>query len=289
MKNLLLLLFLFSFYLANAQYNETLRGARPGNVIGAFTVGKGVLQLHQGVDFLQAERIMDYMPPSGIPFRGRNQLENIVFQNTIRFGLIEKLEVSAVINYNWQNNYVEFDQTNDPGVVSGNSQINDFQNIDLGLRYNILDGTNRAKLVWGIQLRSNFYQWIIDDIVQGPDLKLVTSMARAFSKYHTLRLNFGTTVRELENSSLVYGLNYVFRPVPEFGVTLEYSGELNNLAFGPEIFTHRYLCGFQYLIHNDVQLDIRAGLTETEMALFRETYYFGAGIMWRVRTIKRAK
>jgi hypothetical protein len=287
MKLKFVFLFLSIAISVAGQYNETLRGARPGNVIGAFTVGKGVLQLHQGVDFLQAEEVRNYISSNGFPFEGYYQLENTVFQNTIRYGIIEKLELSAVLNYNWKNTYNNFDANPDPALSFSNSKEVDFQNIDLGLRYNILDGTNRARLVWGIQLRSNVYQWIADDRVLAPDLKLVTALARAFTKHHAVRLNLGTTLVEFDNSSLIYGLNYIFRPISQFGITLEYSGEASNFTLGPTIITHRYLCGLHYMISKDVQLDLRAGINETEMAIFTETYYFGAGMMWRIRTIKR--
>ncbi len=290
MKQLFLSFFLCLCGALLGQYNTTIRGARPSNVIGAFTVGKGVLQFQQGVDYVWGENERYFYLPEPSPgngFNGAHQLENTISQNVIRFGILEKLEISAALNYNWKNEYYQFENSNDPALQSGNSKSNVFQNIDLGFRYNILDGTNKQKLAWGIQARASLYQWVFEDIVRAPNLKIVSAVARNFGKHHSVRLNVGTTIVEFDGASLVYGVNYVFRPIPKMGITLEYSGEANLSSISPTSYDHKYLAAVHYLVYDDVQVDVRAGINNKVFSFFPKTYYIGAGISWRVRTTKR--
>lgn len=260
-------------------------------MIGAFTVGKRVLQFQQGVDYIRGESERFYITPEPSPWNGFNathQLENTVFQNTIRYGVLEKVEVSAVLNYNWNNTYTNTASNADPGLRFNNIKEADFQNIDLGLRFNLLDGANRAKLAWGLQIRTGFYQWMANPNVKGSDLKIVSALGRNFSKYHSFRLNAGTIIREFETASLKYDLNYVFRPIPKFGVTMEYSGVAYFNSNATNNFSHQYLAAIHYLICDDVQVDLRGGLNDNiAVAFVPKTWFMGAGISWRVRTTKR--
>ncbi len=67
-----------------AQFYETIRSARPGQSIGASTMGKNIFQLQSGVDYFGYEKIN-----TGIKGNG-------YFTNTaLRFGLTEMFEVGA--------------------------------------------------------------------------------------------------------------------------------------------------------------------------------------------------
>ncbi len=85
-----------------AQFNETIRTARPGQSIGAFTVGQGIFQIQSG---------LDYFTSSGNGVSGSGQLSNTV----MRFGLTTTFEISGLIEYKTEEvNGTDFKGVSDP-------------------------------------------------------------------------------------------------------------------------------------------------------------------------------
>ena len=107
------LLFVLAFSgFAQAQFNETIRTGRPGQSINPFTVGRGMLQFQQGYTFDKSETETDanrLMFMNGVR-------ENSTFENVIRYGIMERVEINAAIDYKW--NYVRLDNGGTP--TSGN-------------------------------------------------------------------------------------------------------------------------------------------------------------------------
>lgn len=287
MKHILLSLLLFVCTISFGQYNPIIRTGRPGQTIGSFTVGKGVLQFHQGLDYTWGTVGQEFTSPMGLSSAGTVRLEEYFSQNVIRFGVAEKLEVSAGINYSWSNQFYDFGQNADPTLKEANIRTFDFKNVDLGFRYNILDGNNRYKLGWGIQARTGLYQWVFDEFVDAPDLKVITAIGRNLGEKSRFRINAGTTLALSMYDWIVYGLNYNYNPVPKLGFTLEYSGRLLLSSIVREKFEHKYLGAVHYLLCDDIMLDLRYGISDNLNSTFPSSSYLGAGISWRVRTTKR--
>ncbi len=70
------------------QFNETIRTGRPGQAIGAFTVGKNVLQFQQGLDYYSTAEI--------------NPPKEFVFNNVVRYEISETVELSALVDYQYK-------------------------------------------------------------------------------------------------------------------------------------------------------------------------------------------
>jgi len=98
------------------QFNETIRTGRPGQAIGPFTLGGKVIQIQSGITFNQIEKELT---------NTNSFLKNTV----IRFGILEKFEISGVIN--WQSENMMFN-----GVKEKRKGISDTQ---FGGRINILE------------------------------------------------------------------------------------------------------------------------------------------------------
>ncbi len=288
MKQTFLLLLLLAFHFSFAQYNPTIRTGRPGQTIGSFTVGKGVLQFHQGVDYGWANRESELFPPSGMAVQSEVEKEAILSQNIIRFGVMERLEVSAAINYVWETKHYHYAPNPDPALTDFNQKNNEFKNVDFGFRYNILDGNNNQHIAWAIQARTGLYKWIFVDGVNYPDVKFVTSLGRRVGENSRLRINVGANIWTQSRDGIVYGINYNFNPVNKLGFTLEYTGRAEFSSIRGSSQEHGGLLGIYYMIHDDILIDIRSGITRhLYWEQFPFSSYIGAGISWRVRTTKR--
>lgn len=79
-KILLVVSFVLVCVTASAQYSETISSGRPGQAIGANSVGTNVFQIQAGVDFLEKPNI--FMPNS-----------------FFRYGISERLEINSGLSY----------------------------------------------------------------------------------------------------------------------------------------------------------------------------------------------
>lgn len=102
-----------------AQFNETIRTGRPGQAIGAFTVGKGVLQVQSGFDVFGSQNSRTKLKSNGF-------LNNTV----VRYGLTETFEVSTLVEYKTETNEQNDIRTNLQGLSA----------FDVGMRYHIFTG-----------------------------------------------------------------------------------------------------------------------------------------------------
>ncbi len=151
------------------QFNEIIRSGRPGQAIGAFTVGQHVLQIQSGVDYFKS-----------IDSDGDKKREEYLNNTVLRYGLSETFEVSAVAEYKTE------------AVLQNDTKISyqGLSALDVGMRVHIFTGKGFVPNV-GFQTRlrlpflTGHYQ--IKDIA--PLFVLATSQ-QLFKKF-TLITNWG--------------------------------------------------------------------------------------------------
>lgn len=102
-KKVIVVFTLFVTALASAQYSETIASGRPGQAVGAKTVGKNVFQIQAGVDYL-------------------NDLKSFVPNSAFRYAISDWFEINSSIAYD--------------------SQIGDMSGLSVGTRINLNDGKN---------------------------------------------------------------------------------------------------------------------------------------------------
>lgn len=282
MRYLFLLSALFGVYVSEAQYNSSIRSARPSLSMGTFTVGKGVLQFQQGINYIRASKDEVLNPASGAAFDAHFTYEALSWQNVIRYGICEKLEISAVINYNWLSNIISAPNSSDPGIKDHTTRSQDFKNLEIGGRYNILDGSNKAGLAWAVQLRADVNDWAFNQ-ASGPQLKLGTAVAKSFYHIHSVRLNFGVNTAFQNKDNLTYGVNYTLKPTSKLSFTLEYlSGQLiNELSYRTSTYLN---AGVAYLLNDNIKLDVHGGKVYRINSMYEDGFFAGVGISWRIKT-----
>ena len=91
LKNCLLLTIIFIFESTSAQYTDAINSNRPGNSMSAFSVGKTVIQVESGLNYLnEKHNLLDYKT------KGYNG------EVTARYGFFKE-ELEAILSINYQN------------------------------------------------------------------------------------------------------------------------------------------------------------------------------------------
>lgn len=246
----LMLLHLVSF----GQYNETIRSGRPGQSIGPFTVGQGILQIQSGIDFYGSEN-------KDFGYSGSGFVHNTV----IRYGILERLEISGLIDYR-----------NDKFKVNGSeSDASGMSALDLGGRYELFEGKGAIPTI-GFQMRvrlpvlSEDYQ--IDNIA--PRFLFVTG--QKLSDTFTLTTNWGGSWNGVNSiGTAVYIINLSFPITDKLGGFVENYGDLTDGDFDS-----RFDAGLAYLSNNDLQWDILGGLGKNDGV---SDYFVSVGVSWRTK------
>jgi len=90
-KNYLLLIVLLTSKYASAQYTDVINSNRPGNSMSAFSVGKTVIQVESGLNYInEKHNILDY------------KIKGYTGDLTARYGFFKE-ELEAVLSINYQN------------------------------------------------------------------------------------------------------------------------------------------------------------------------------------------
>jgi hypothetical protein len=250
---LLLLFFLLVIPLCSqAQYAETIRTGRPGAAIGAHTTGRKVFQVQTGVNFGQ-----NSWDPS-------QKLPNSHSLTVIRYGLLERLEVSAVVGFSrvkWsQLEQHDFDQK---GLSAA----------QIGFRINVRDGQGKGPNI-GIQSRLKLN--VLDEDFE--QQRLASAHLLAVTQKLTSKLglaaNIGlsTSGNEDDHPSGIYVLNLNTMVNQKISVFIENYG-----AFGQQ-FSSKFDTGLGYLINNDLQLDASVGYGKNDGV---QDMFVDFGLSWR--------
>lgn len=239
---------------ANAQFNETIRTGRPGQSIGAFTVGKGVFQVQSGFDYF------------GSKISSSNRSEGVLNNTVMRFGLTEPFEISALVEYKTES----ITENDVKRTVNGLSAL------DVGMRYHIYSGKGLIPNV-GFQIRGRLpvlaEEYKIKDVA--PRFIIVTS--QQLSNTFTLITNLGAAWNGNNSSPRgTYIVNLSFPFNDKVGSFVETFGGIERGTA-----TINFDTGLAWLVTNDLQLDLYGGYGKNQGI---ETYFTSIGVSWRFKT-----
>ncbi|MEQ8423885.1 MAG: transporter [Cyclobacteriaceae bacterium] len=253
------LLLAFIIFLSAAQsgfgqYGETIRSGRPGQSIGPFTVGKGILQIQSGMDVFGFE-------DDAANVKGDGFLNNTV----VRYGLAERFEISALTDFRYETINLSGTEADRGGLAS----------FDVGGRYHIYTGHGLVPNL-GFQLRfrlpilSDDYK--IDDVA--PRFTIITS--QQLSETFTLFTNWGASWNGVNSTATgFYTINLAFPISGRLGGFIENYGSTTDGNFDS-----RFDAGFSYLINNDLQFDLLGGPGKNDGV---KDYFISLGVSWRTR------
>lgn len=226
-----------------SQTADVIRTGRPGQSIGAFSIGEGIFQSQNGINFNRLE--------------GSRDREFILNNNVFRFGLSEPFEISAVVDF-----FNEFDDKNPrTGELGGT-------NIQLGARYHLMDQKGIIPNV-AIQSRTLFYN--------AGELEFNTisilSTSNRFAENYVFVTNWKMVTRDGRDAADFAYIFYLERSLGNrWGTFIEMYGGLNE-------FTTFFDTGLSYLVNDDLQLDMYGGVQNNDGV---EDYFIEAGLSWRL-------
>lgn len=255
MKNtiyLLLFPFLFLFQTdLKAQFAEKIRTGRPGQSIGAYAVGKNVFQLQAGGNLSNF-----YLSDS------ENISDDKVFAGTavLRYGLTEKLEVSAVGTY--RNNDLFGAESNEQSGIS---------NTQIGLRYNILQNKGIIPAV-GLQGRLLLRAQSDDFQRDNTGAKVILATGNKLTDNLSLTTNLGFTWAGNGGPAKT---NYSAILSVSLGEKWSTFAEIYG-SF--DVFSTNFDTGLAYFCTPDLKFDISAGLYGRNSLNY---LFLDAGLSWR--------
>jgi hypothetical protein len=256
------LIILLQFILAikvHAQFYETIRSGRPGQSIGAFTVGKNIFQIQSGIDHFGYNEDETQTKGNGL-----------LINTGLRYGLTEMFEVGAYLEYKSESikeNTLKY-------APQG------FSNVVLGLRHQIFIGKGLIPSV-GFQLRVKlpspdpFYK---TDYI-APSFVFVTS--QQLSSSWTLITNLGSSWNgNTAAPAGLYTVNISCAITSKFGAFIENYGNFTDSSFDT-----RFDTGIAWLVTPNLQLDLLGGFGSNHGL---KDYFISTGFSWRTHKHKSA-
>lgn len=242
--------------LAFGQFSETIKTARPGQAIGAFTIGKNVLQFQQGIE------LNGYL---GLKNRPKTYITNHV----VRYGVSENIEMSALVDY--QSQQLKFD------TIS--SDLTGLSNLHFGFRVHLTDQVGWLPATC-FQMRlkmpnvSNEYgaSRLAPVMVFVANWSLPQNMSLATN--WVLSYNGNN-----QNPTGKYVLNFGFPVFKKISGFIENYGQVSE-----GVAESRFDGGFAYLLNNNVQFDLSAGYGQNNAI---EDYFISTGISWRIINFRK--
>jgi len=240
------------------QYNESIRTGRPGQAIGAFTVGKNILQFQQGFDF------GSFTNPLYTPF-------GLSSNNVVRFGILEAFEISALVDF-------QHDRRNYDNITYSESGLS---NLHLGFRAHI-NRQNGWIPSTAVQLRLKMtclseeyrinYIAPVMVLVAGwglpENMSITTNWILSYSGYDPVPTG-------------KYVLNFAFPVYKNLSGFVENYGQVRE-----DVFQTRFDGGLAYLVNNNFQLDISAGYGSNQGV---QDYFVSTGISWRITSFRKTE
>lgn len=252
-----LLLFIIS-QSAFGQFSETIRTGRPGQAIGAFTVGKNILQFQQGLDYYSFADTK--YPPIGF-------LSN----NVVRFGILETVELSALFDYQYEN--TKFD--------TNSISLSGISNLHLGFRVHLND-QKRWIPTTGFQMRLKMPN--ISNDFGSNQLAAVMVFVANWSLPKSMSLGTNWILNYNGNDHFPTGkyvINFGFPIYKKWTGFIENYGQVRQ-----NVFQTRFDGGFAYLINNNIQLDLSTGYGNNQNV---QDYFVSTGVSWRITNFRKNK
>ncbi|HEY5691581.1 MAG TPA: transporter [Cyclobacteriaceae bacterium] len=234
------------------QYNETIRSGRPGQSIGPFTVGKGIIQLQTGMDVFGFEN-------KSLNERGDGYLNNTV----ARFGLTERFEISALVDHRSETDKLNGTETKSQGLAA----------LDFGGRYLVYSGKGAIPSV-GFQLRFRLPVLSEDYKIDNVAPRFILATGQKLSETFSLITNWGATWNGINSvATKFYTIDLSFSIVGKLSGFVENYGSTTAGDFDT-----RFDAGFAYLLTDDLQLDILGGPGSNDGV---KDYFISVGISIR--------
>ncbi len=241
-------------FVSNAQYNGTIRSARPGQTTGPYTIGKHVFQVQSGIIFNKIDNTQE-----------ESSRKTFASANTIRYGIWERLEISGVIN-------IRKDQLH---TLSGTGKRKGISGTQLGYRVNLID--HRRGWIRGLAVQHRFLLRVQSEAFRRDRLGSRFLMATKHVLSSKWALNTHWALTYTGNSRVPLG-NYSVKISNKFGggfvVMLENYGSLNRGKFDTNIDT-----GLAYFLSNDLKIDILGGWQGEEGV---DDFFLSMGISFRI-------
>lgn len=235
---------------ASCQFNETIRTGRPGQAIGGFAVGEKIVQFQQGIEYFSSDN-NDY-----------NQ-QGYLSNNVIRFGVMERVEISAVIDYKfekWATDSLKW-------------SLNGISNFQLGFRVHLNDQKKWIPAT-GFQFQLRIPNISKDYRVQ--HLAPAATFVATWSLPHETLLSANWVMEYDGNNPVVTGkyiINYSFPLSGKWSGFIENYGQLRGT-----VFQTRFDGGIAFLMNSNIQFDLSAGVGQNQKT---RDFFVGSGISYR--------
>lgn len=237
------------------QFNETIRTGRPGQAIGAFTVGKNVLQFQQGLDYYSTAET--------------NLPQGFIFNNVVRYGISETVELSALVDYQYE----------DSGVDTAATTLKGISNLHFGFRVHLNDQKEWLPAT-GFQMRLKMPD-VSEDFEANHLAPAMVFIANwSLPKNMSLATNWILSYNGNDpNPTGKYIVNFGFPIYNKFSGFVENYGQVNQ-----SVFQTRFDGGFAYLVNNNVSVDLFGGYGHNQNVT---DYFVSTGISWRIISFKK--
>ena len=256
-KKIKIVLFILLFatgFQAYAQYNETIRSARPGQSFGPFTTGKSIFQVQTGFNINQI-RYSD----ENLNEHGFNYLMSL------RYGITETIEIRYAFRINRNKISVEDEEL----IANGLSAM------VLGMRFNILNNAGTYKPSIGFQANVNLNVLSPEFNPDNPEPALLLLHNQKLTHWLKLTTNWGIIWNGNNADAIgLYTINFSFPISNRIGGFIENYGDISNRNLSTFFDT-----GIDYLINNDLLLDLSVGYGKNRGVVVS---YIDFGVSWRI-------
>lgn len=265
-----------------AQDDNSISSDRPGQARTPITLSPNEIQLQSG--FYYGHFYNRLVVSSDNRYFAQN-INDYYTNHAIRYGLIKDLEVNLGINYNERDIVVRSNLF--PFVENGDYYFQGISNLDLGLRYQILE-EKKDFLNLTVHSSLGIYK---SDYFETPDNPLYVNLIMSKKLTDNLLLNVNlSTVEQIDFERLSNSFNS-----KDYRSVINLSYNINN---GLGVFIEEYSFfsdyrpshnidfGVFYLINKNLQLDFYTGtwIFEKEFSnTTRNSFFVGAGISYRIR------
>ena len=251
----MLLLFIASSSTLLAQYNETIRTARPGKSVGPFTTGNSIFQIQSGLNILNLDNGVSDVSGSLI-----TQL------NSLRYGITETIEIRSAFSY--------LDQITN--ISDSEIKMNGINFWNVGLRVNLVNNAGSNKPSIGIQGDVGLKTVSNDFEPKYFSPRLLLLMSMRLTKTFAFTTNLGTQWSGSDGKqSGIYTLNLGFAFAPKLRGFIENYG-----SYQGSDLTARFDTGLGYLINNNFAIDLSTGYGDNND---QTDYFIDFGISYRFK------
>ena len=251
MKHLYACLFLLLSGLLPAQYSPTIVSGRPGQSIGAATVGKGVYQVQTGLN-------LDWTGAGA----GAERIFDLTETTDIRIGILERLELSALIA----------GASDEMVVPTGRRFDRGISDTQLGGRYSFFDNAGWRPT---LAVRAHALLTLQDEDFRrdDPGANVIVTAEWAPTDLLGLTANLSRTWTGNNEQSTDYVTTFGFNLSDRWSSFVEVYGTLSG-----EVTTN-YDGGFAYLAQDDLAFDLSAGW---DGDYGEKSYFLDFGVSFRL-------